>query len=88
MLTGVDLEVGAGEIVAVCGATGSGKTSLLNLAARLYDPTRTVPLGGTDLRDLRLEDVRSAMSIVTQRPICSRSPARQPHDRSLGRELG
>jgi ABC-type multidrug transport system fused ATPase/permease subunit len=63
--------------VAVCGATGSGKTSLLNLAARLYDPTEgRVLLGGTDLRDLRLEDVRSAMSIVTQRPILFSIPLR------------
>ena len=78
VLTGVDLEVEAGEIVAVCGATGSGKTSLLNLAARLYDPTEgRVLLGGTDLRDLRLEDVRSAMSIVTQRPILFSIPLRE-----------
>ncbi len=77
VLTGVDLEIEAGEIVAVCGATGSGKTSLLNLAARLYDPTEgRVLLGGTDLRDLRLEDVRSAMSIVTQRPILFSIPLR------------
>ena len=77
VLTGVDLQVEAGEIVAVCGATGSGKTSLLNLAARLYDPTEgRVLLGGTDLRDLRLEDVRSAMSIVTQRPILFSIPLR------------
>jgi len=77
VLTGVDLEVEAGEIVAVCGATGSGKTSLLNLAARLYDPTQgRVLLGGTDLRDLRLENVRSAMSIVTQRPILFSIPLR------------
>ena len=77
VLTGVDLEVEAGEIVAVCGATGSGKTSLLNLAARLYDPTEgRVLVGGTDLRDLRLEDVRSAMSIVTQRPILFSIPLR------------
>ena len=77
VLTGVDLEVEAGEIVAVCGSTGSGKTSLLNLAARLYDPTQgTVLVGGTDLRDLRLEDVRSAMSIVTQRPILFSIPLR------------
>ena len=77
VLTGVDLEVEAGEIVAVCGATGSGKTSLLNLAARLYDPTQgRVLVGGTDLRDLRLEDVRSAMSIVTQRPILFSIPLR------------
>ena len=74
----------------MCGATGSGKTSLLNLAARLYDPTQgRVLVGGTDLRDLRLEDVRSAMSIVTQRPILfSISAARQPHDRTPGRRLG
>jgi ABC-type multidrug transport system fused ATPase/permease subunit len=78
VLTGVDLEVEAGEIVAVCGATGSGKTSLLNLAARLYDPTEgRVLLGGTDLCDLRLEDVRSAMSIVTQRPILFSIPLRE-----------
>jgi ABC-type multidrug transport system fused ATPase/permease subunit len=77
VLTGVDLEIEAGEIVAVCGATGSGKTSLLNLAARLYDPTQgRVLVGGTDLRDLRLEDVRSAMSIVTQRPILFSIPLR------------
>jgi ABC-type multidrug transport system fused ATPase/permease subunit len=77
VLTGVDLEVEAGEIVAVCGATGSGKTSLLNLAARLYDPTEgRVLVGGVDLRDLRLEDVRSAMSIVTQRPILFSIPLR------------
>jgi ABC-type multidrug transport system fused ATPase/permease subunit len=70
VLRGVDLEVAAGEIVAVCGSTGSGKTSLLNLAARFYDPTGgRVRIGGVDLRDLSLEDVRSAVSVVTQRPI-------------------
>src|SRR5436305_11028950 len=70
VLRGVDLEVAAGEIVAVCGPTGSGKTSLLNLAGRFYDPTAgRVLLGGVDLRDLTLEDVRSAMAVVTQRPI-------------------
>jgi ABC-type multidrug transport system fused ATPase/permease subunit len=70
VLRGVDLEIHAGEIVAICGATGSGKTSLLNLAARQYDPTAgRVTLAGIDLRDARLADVRASVSIVTQRPI-------------------
>jgi ABC-type multidrug transport system fused ATPase/permease subunit len=77
VLRGVDLRVGAGEIVAVCGATGSGKTSLLNLAARFYDPTAgRVMIGGVDLRDASLEDVRSAVSVVTQRPILFSVPLR------------
>ncbi|HEX2589329.1 MAG TPA: ABC transporter ATP-binding protein [Gaiellales bacterium] len=77
VLRGVDLRVGAGEIVAVCGPTGSGKTSLLNLAARFYDPTAgRVMIGGVDLRDASLEDVRSAVSVVTQRPILFSVPLR------------
>jgi ABC-type multidrug transport system fused ATPase/permease subunit len=77
VLRGVDLEVAAGEIVAVCGPTGSGKTSLLNLAARFYDPTAgRVLLGGVDLRDASLEDVRSAVSVVTQRPVLFSIPLR------------
>jgi ABC-type multidrug transport system fused ATPase/permease subunit len=77
VLTGVDLEVEAGEIVAICGATGSGKTSLLNLAARFYDPTGgRVLLGGVDLRDIALADVRAAVSVVTQRPILFSIPLR------------
>ena len=70
VLAGFDLEVAAGEVVAVCGATGAGKTSVLNLVSRFYDPTAgRVLVGGIDLRDLRLADVRRAVSVVTQRPI-------------------
>jgi ATP-binding cassette, subfamily B, bacterial len=70
VLRGVDLHVRPGEIVAVCGATGAGKTSLLNLLPRFYDPTggRTL-LGGVDARDLALDELRRAVAIVTQRPI-------------------
>jgi ABC-type multidrug transport system fused ATPase/permease subunit len=70
VLSGVDLEVAPGEIVAVCGATGAGKTSLLNLVPRFYDPTAgQVLLGGVDARDVALEELRDAVALVTQKPV-------------------
>jgi ABC-type multidrug transport system fused ATPase/permease subunit len=70
VLSGVDLEVAAGEVVAICGPTGAGKTSLLNLLPRFYDPTAgRVLLGGVDIGDTRLTELRSAVALVTQRPI-------------------
>jgi ABC-type multidrug transport system fused ATPase/permease subunit len=77
VLRGVDLEVEPGEIVAVCGPTGSGKTSLLNLLPRFYDPTEgRVLVGGVDARDLPIAELRSAVAIVTQRPILFSVPLR------------
>jgi ABC-type multidrug transport system fused ATPase/permease subunit len=70
VLTGVDLTVSPGEVVAVCGATGEGKSTLLGLVPRFYDPTDgTVTLGGQDLRDVAVADVRGAVALVTQRPV-------------------
>jgi ABC-type multidrug transport system fused ATPase/permease subunit len=70
VLSGVDLEIGSGAVVAVCGPTGSGKTSLLNLLPRFYDPTAgRVLLAGVDLRELPVDELRRAVAIVTQRPI-------------------
>jgi ABC-type multidrug transport system fused ATPase/permease subunit len=70
VLSGVDLEVATGENVALCGPTGAGKTSLLNLLPRFYDPTEgSVRLGGVDIRDVPLTELRSAVALVTQRPI-------------------
>ena len=70
VLSGVDLEVAPGEIVAVCGATGAGKTSLLNLLPRFYDPTAgRVLIGGVDSRDLALAELRQSVALVTQRPV-------------------
>ncbi len=70
VLRGVDLDVRPGEIVAVCGLTGSGKSTLLNLVPRFYDPTAgSVAIGGVDLRDLALADLRDAVAVITQRPI-------------------
>ncbi len=77
VLSGIDLELQPGEIVAVCGPTGAGKSSLLNLVPRFYDPTAgRVLLGGVDLRELRLVDLRSAVALVTQRPILFSIPLR------------
>jgi len=70
VLSGVELDVAPGEVLALCGPTGAGKTSLLNLLPRFYDPTEgRVLLGGVDLRELSLGELRTAVAIVTQRPI-------------------
>jgi len=77
VLRGIDLVVEPGEIVAVCGATGSGKTSLLNLLPRFYDPTEgAVLVGGVDTRDTGLAELRRAVGIVTQRPVLFSVPLR------------
>src|SRR5438132_2973388 len=70
VLRDLDLSVEPGEIVAVCGPTGSGKTSLLNLLPRFYDPTGGhVLVGGVDTRDLPIAELRSDVALVTQRPV-------------------
>jgi ATP-binding cassette, subfamily B, bacterial len=70
VLSGIDLEAAPGEIVAVCGATGAGKTSLLNLLPRFYDPTSgRVLLGGVDVRDVALAELRTSVAIVTQKAV-------------------
>jgi ABC-type multidrug transport system fused ATPase/permease subunit len=70
VLSGIDLEASPGEIVAVCGPTGAGKTSLLNLVPRFYDPTAgRVLLGGVDARDVGLAELRRSVAIVTQKPV-------------------
>jgi len=77
VLRGVDLDVPAGEIVALCGPTGSGKTTLLNLLPRFYDPTDgRVLVGGVDTRDVALAELRSAVAIVTQKPVLFSVPLR------------
>jgi ABC-type multidrug transport system fused ATPase/permease subunit len=70
VLRGVRLWVEPGEVVAVCGRTGAGKSTLLSLVPRLYDPSRgAVTLSGIDLRAMTLDDVRSSVTVVTQRPL-------------------
>jgi len=64
----VDLYVPAGQTLALVGRTGSGKSTLASLLSRAVEPPRgTVLLGGVDVRDLDLQELRAAVGVVTQR---------------------
>jgi ABC-type multidrug transport system fused ATPase/permease subunit len=77
VLRGLDLELAPGEVIAVCGATGSGKTSLLQLLPRFYDPqSGAVEIGDVDVRAMRLEPLRRVVGLVTQRPVLFSAPLR------------
>ncbi len=67
VLHDIDLHVPAGTSLALVGETGSGKTTLAGLVARLHDPTSgRVLLDGVDLRDVRLDDLAGAVGVVSQ----------------------
>jgi ABC-type multidrug transport system fused ATPase/permease subunit len=69
VLRDIDLDVPAGRTVALVGATGSGKTSLVALISRLYDPVAgEVLLDGADVRELTVRSVRSAVAVVSDDP--------------------
>lgn len=66
-LDSVDIEVPAGSSLALVGETGSGKTTLASLVARLHDPTSgTVSLDGVDLRDITLAELSELVGVVSQ----------------------
>ncbi len=67
VLKNITLEVQPGETVALVGPSGAGKTTLVSLIPRFYDPTAgTIRLEGVDLKDQRLEDLRDHMAAVPQ----------------------
>jgi ABC-type multidrug transport system fused ATPase/permease subunit len=69
VLSDVDLDVPAGRTIALVGATGSGKTSLVSLISRLYDVSSgRVLLDGTDVREVELRSLRQAVAVVSDDP--------------------
>jgi ATP-binding cassette subfamily B multidrug efflux pump len=76
-LQDVSFSVLPGEVLGVVGATGSGKSTLVELLARTYDPARgAVTLDGHDLRKLRVDDVRRAVGVVPQETFLFSEPLR------------
>jgi ATP-binding cassette subfamily B protein len=67
VLRGVSFTAPSGQLTALVGPSGAGKTTITNLAARLYDPdSGTVRIGGYDLRDVTLTSLHDAVGVVTQ----------------------
>ncbi|MGE5557836.1 MAG: ABC transporter ATP-binding protein [Bacillota bacterium] len=70
VLSGINLAVNNGEVVALVGPSGAGKTTMANLILRFYDPTEgRVTVDGHDLRDLSLSSLRSKIGLVAQETI-------------------
>ena len=70
VLSNVSFEVPAGSKVGIAGRTGAGKSTLVNLIARFYDPSGgAIYLDGLDLRDYRVTDLRNQFAIVLQDPV-------------------
>jgi hypothetical protein len=87
-LAGIDLDIRADSTLAVVGETGSGKTTLGSLVARLYDPSRgIVRIDGTDLRDMRLADLAAIVGVVSQETYLLRTTVRENLRCAIARTL-
>jgi ATP-binding cassette subfamily B protein/subfamily B ATP-binding cassette protein MsbA len=70
VLRGVSFQIQAGETLAIVGANGCGKTTLINLLLRFIDPVRgRILLGDLDLSKIRHKDLRRRIALVTQKPV-------------------
>ena len=75
-LKNINLTIESGQTVGILGATGSGKTSLVQLIARLYDTTEgTVKVGGHDVRDYQTKALREAVGVVLQKSMLFVAPS-------------
>jgi ATP-binding cassette subfamily B multidrug efflux pump len=71
VLRGINLHIPAGQSVAIVGATGAGKSSLVGLLARFYDVQEgSITLDGIDIRELRQAELRRHIAAVPQDPVC------------------
>ncbi len=67
VLRGISFSIPKGRSIALVGASGAGKSSLVSLLPRIFDVTRgSISIDGTDIRDLRIADLRSLISVVSQ----------------------
>ncbi len=67
VLHGIDLDVAPGEMIGLVGHSGAGKSTMINLLMRFYDPTQgQIELDGVDLRKLKLDDFRRQVGVVLQ----------------------
>jgi ATP-binding cassette subfamily B protein len=78
VLQDIDLDVEAGNTIALIGHTGSGKTTLTSLVPRFYDVTSgRVTLDGIDVRDLKLASLRGAIGVISQDPFLFSATVRE-----------
>ncbi len=85
VLKEINLDVRPGEIIALVGASGGGKTTLVNLIPRFFDATEgVIEIDGQDIRDVSLDSLRRQIAIVTQEPILFNDSVR--HNIAYGKQ--
>lgn len=78
VLRQIDIEILQGQVLALVGSSGSGKTTMANLIPRFFDVTGgKITIDGTDIRKFRVSDLRGRIAMVTQEPILFNETVRQ-----------